>query len=238
MSQSTVTAAVAETADPDLAESAQRLIRGRRSVRAFRPDPVPPAVLDAVFDLARRSPSASNTQPWTVDVVSGDLRDRLSQALIDEHTAGGSTPDFPWVMGDETIQGRRFEIGKMLYSLLGIERDDEGRRHEQYLENLRFFHAPHVALVYVPDGAGERMCTDVGMYTQTLVLAMQGYGIGSCIQGYVGNHAQAVRTTLGTPDDGRRLLYGISFGYQDDEAVINTIVSPRAAVADTVRFLN
>lgn len=37
-------------------------VRRRRMVRAFRPEPVDPAVLDRVVDGARRAPSAGNTQ--------------------------------------------------------------------------------------------------------------------------------------------------------------------------------
>jgi nitroreductase len=221
----------------DTATAAESLIRARRSIRAFRPEPVDQKVLDAVFDLARRAPSSSNTQPWTVDVVSGALRDQLSKALIEEDDAGVNSSDFLWVKGDETIQARRFEIGALMYQTLGIERDDKEARREQYLDNLRFFGAPHVALVWVPSDARERVCADAGMYTQTLVLAMRGYGLGSCIQGFIGNHAKAVRETLGSPDEPRKLLYGISFGYPEPDAVINSFVSPRASLEDTVRFL-
>jgi nitroreductase len=45
------------------------LLRGLRSVRAFRPDPVPQTVLDDILDVARWSGSAKNLQPWAFVVV-------------------------------------------------------------------------------------------------------------------------------------------------------------------------
>ncbi|MER7369794.1 nitroreductase family protein, partial [Nonomuraea wenchangensis] len=68
-----------------LPEYAERLIRDRRSVRAFRPEPVPDDVLRAVFSLAGAAPSNTNTQPWSIEVVSGAARDALSEALLAAH---------------------------------------------------------------------------------------------------------------------------------------------------------
>jgi nitroreductase len=47
-------------------------IRSRRMARAFDPHPVPPDVVDGLIDLARRAPSAGNTQPWAFVVLEGD----------------------------------------------------------------------------------------------------------------------------------------------------------------------
>ena len=55
--------------------SVTEALRGRCSVRAFLPDPVPDEVIREVFDVARLAPSNSNTRPWHVSVVSGAARD-------------------------------------------------------------------------------------------------------------------------------------------------------------------
>jgi len=49
-------------------------IRARRSVRSFRDDPVPDAVLDKVLEAGRVAPSASNRQPWHFIVVKDPAR--------------------------------------------------------------------------------------------------------------------------------------------------------------------
>lgn len=229
---------VAAPGTTDLVAATEQLIRSRHSVRAFRPEPVPEEILLGALDLARTAPSASNTQPWTVDVVSGDLRDTLSAALVEAARAGRENPDVPWPAGDETIRARRVEIGALLYSTLGIAREDKAARFENYLDNLRFFGAPHMVLVYVPADGEARMCTDVGFYTQTLLLALQAHGVGSCVQGFIGSYGAVVREVLGTPDDDRKLLFGISIGYPDEDALVNTVRSPRAPLSQTVRMLS
>src|SRR5438132_937245 len=68
-------------------------VRERRSVRGFLAREVPEALLHEVFDLAQRTPSNCNVQPWVPHVVSGDalkrLRDELVQAGLDQRLLFG-----------------------------------------------------------------------------------------------------------------------------------------------------
>ncbi|HOU91184.1 MAG TPA: nitroreductase family protein, partial [Polyangiaceae bacterium] len=45
------------------------LARQRRSVRGYRPDPVPPTVLEPVLEAARLAPTACNRQPFRLFVL-------------------------------------------------------------------------------------------------------------------------------------------------------------------------
>ena len=53
------------------------VLLGRRSIRGYKPDPVPKALIKEILALAMRSPSSMNTQPWNFTVVSGDVLDRI-----------------------------------------------------------------------------------------------------------------------------------------------------------------
>jgi len=48
-------------------------IRARKSIRGYKPDPVPKEVLSQILDVARHAPSAMNTQPWEITVITGDV---------------------------------------------------------------------------------------------------------------------------------------------------------------------
>ncbi len=64
-------------------------IKSRRSVRAFKPDPIPEADLNAVMDAARLAPSASNRQPWKFVVVTDpDKRAALAKASRNQGFVG------------------------------------------------------------------------------------------------------------------------------------------------------
>ena len=129
---------------------AEQLIRGRRATRAFRPDPVPDATLRDVFTLAGAAPSNSNTQPWHVEVVSGATRDRLADALAAAHDRGETSPDFPVAERPhrDVHQRRRSEAGELMYGAVGIRREDRAGRAAYNARSLRFYGAPHVALLF------------------------------------------------------------------------------------------
>ncbi|HEX5807828.1 MAG TPA: nitroreductase family protein [Anaerolineales bacterium] len=57
-------------------------LRTRRSVRRFKPDPVPVSVIESILRTATYAPSAHNRQPWRfVVVVDGSVKARLADAM-------------------------------------------------------------------------------------------------------------------------------------------------------------
>jgi len=64
-------------------ESLLTLLRGRRSVRRYRPDPVPDEMVEQLLEAGRWAPSASNRQPWAFIVV----RDETVRREVARHAA-------------------------------------------------------------------------------------------------------------------------------------------------------
>jgi nitroreductase len=52
-------------------------IKGRRSIRRFKSDPVPREVLEKILRMALWAPSGMNLQNWYFLVVTGDRKERL-----------------------------------------------------------------------------------------------------------------------------------------------------------------
>jgi nitroreductase len=75
----------------------------------------------------------------------------------------------------------------------------------------------------------------VGLFSQSLILAAHSFGIGSCLQASITNYPDAIRDFLGLPPT-RKLIIGISLGYPDPEAVINTYRSTRITLDDFVQW--
>ena len=63
-------------------------IHSRRSVRAFKPDPVPREVLQSIMEAALQAPSWENTQPWEFAVLGGDVMKNVKEALAAMGQAG------------------------------------------------------------------------------------------------------------------------------------------------------
>jgi nitroreductase len=58
-------------------------IRGRRTLKAFRPEPVPAAVVDELLDLAVYAPNHHGTEPWRFTVIGPPTIARLAAATGD-----------------------------------------------------------------------------------------------------------------------------------------------------------
>jgi len=89
--------------------------------------------------------------------------------------------------------------------------------------------------VFMAEGFAAREAVDVGMWAQTLMLALTARGIASCAQGALSLYPEIVRECLGVAAD-RKLLFGISFGYEDVAVAANATRVERAALEDAVTF--
>jgi len=212
-------------------------IRRRRSVRGFLPDEVPEATLKEVFALAQLSPSNCNVQPWIPHVVSGPALRRLRDALVEAGMRDEPiNADFA---ADRKFLGvhreRQVDAAQQLYGAMGVERRDMVGRKMAYIRNHACFDAPHAVFVFMPSYFSVREATDIGMYAQTLMLALTARGAASCAQGALSLYPDIVRQHLGVPED-QKLLFGVSFGYEDPDVKANTARVGRASLDDAVHF--
>ena len=169
------------------------------------------------FELAQWAPSNCNVQPWTPHVVSGEALAKLRAALVDAGMR--DEPIKPDFVADRKFTGvhreRQVDAAQQLYGAMGVERRDLVGRKMAYVRNHACFDAPHAVFIFMDESFGEREATDIGMYAQTLMLALTARGVASCAQGALSLFPDIVRAHLGVPPS-QKLLFGVSFGYEDD----------------------
>lgn len=71
------------------------VIAARRSIRKFKPDPIPEALLTQVLTAATQAPSGKNRQPWRFVIVKEDQRSemiRIMSEAINRAVAKGEDP--------------------------------------------------------------------------------------------------------------------------------------------------
>ncbi|MFT6311030.1 MAG: nitroreductase [Porticoccus sp.] len=217
----------------------EEALLSRRSIRDFKSEPIAKNVLEAVFDLAQWAPSNCNSQPWEVCVASGESCERLRTKITEAAFKGEiGDMDIPY---DGVYEGvykdRQYGSANAVYSALGIERSDKARRGEFFMRNFCFFDAPHVAFFFINKKFGIREGADLGMYAQSVMLAMQANGIASCPQTSLGFFAGIVKEEFTVSDD-LNLMFGLSFGYAADDSPINAIKIDRAPLSETTTFLD
>jgi len=213
-------------------------VRVRYATRGFLPKPVPENIICEVLEDAQLTPSNCNTQPWNVHIVSGAKRDEMSEALHRAFNANQFSPDFSFSEADYfgVYTTREKQNGKAYFESLGIQRDDIAGRHDAAGRNLSFFDSPQVAFLFLPTfGDNIRVAADIGMYGQTFLLSLAARGLAGIPQTMLGFFANTVREVLGVSQEWK-LLFGISFGYEDTQSPANSYRNGRVPVSDSVTF--
>jgi nitroreductase len=223
------------------AEAVEAAITTRRAVRAFLPDPVDPALLRRLLELAAQAPSGTNMQPWKVRVIGPENRARLEPALI----AALDSPDLPAEEEyryypkafREPYLARRRKVGWDLYGLLGVTKGDVEGMKRQTAANLRFFDAPVALMVTIDRDLEIGSWLDLGMFVQTLLIAAQGHGLDSCPQAIFARFHPVVRRELAIPQE-EVIVCGIALGKADPTAPANRLVPEREPVEAFTQWLD
>jgi nitroreductase len=214
-------------------------IQTRKSIRAFKPDPVSRETIDQILEVAQRAPSGTNTQPWHTYVCTGAVQQAISEDVLEQARIGQgkSYADFGYYPAKWTDvhNARRRSLGWALFGLLGIQKGDREASANQSLRNFKFFDAPVGLFITTEKYLGQGSWADVGMYIQSIMLAAKGFGLETCPQAAWVPYQETIFRHLGVPDD-QLLVTGISLGVPSEHAIENTLVSEREDIANVVRY--
>lgn len=170
----------------------EQLVKGRRSVRNYRPDPPDPEVIDQLLDMVRYAPTGTNSQSvfWKVILDEQEIQ-FLSLAVVE------------WM---RTLKGDE------VYGLKGMLKAWEMGR-DPILRK-----APALIVAYGADDDPMVQASSIIALT-TLELAALSFGLGACWAGFLHHAARnsyEVATALGLPP-GHRMCGGLMIGYPEFE---------------------
>jgi nitroreductase len=216
----------------------QDVVRARRSVRAFRSDPVPPEVIRDLLQTACLAPSGTNIQPWKVHVVTGEMRRRLEEEVLVHRETRPSDDTAEFARSSkrkEPYISRMRALGKDMYGRIGIPRGDEAASWHQWGRNYSFFDAP-VGLIFTIDKELDSMSfLDIGMFMQTFMLAAKDRGLDTCAQGAWNLFWTATRRILSISED-EYIIAGMALGYADADHPVNGVIAPREPLDHIATF--
>ena len=220
----------------------ETIVFERRSIRGYRNQPVPRAVLEEIITIAQRAPSSMNTQPWHFHVLTGAPLERIREGNTAKMMAGSAIDrEITLNHGYEGAhRDRQVEIAVQLFEAMGIARDDKARRQDWVMRGFRQFDAP-VSVVITIDRelANDTIAHfDCGAVTYGLVLAAWSKGLGTVINGQGIMQSSVVRENADIPAD-QVIMTCVAMGYPDEDFVANHVQSRRAdtgAVASFVGF--
>ena len=209
----------------------------RRSIRAFRPDPLPRETLDGIFAAAQSAPSWCNVQPWRVVVTEPPLTGSLAAELQTAARSGFPHAEVPFPLDyPSPYKEQRQACGVALYQAMGIGREDKAKRYDAWLRNYALFDAPHVAIVACDRRLGPYAYVDVGVWLGYVLTAAAARGVDTCPMASVAAYPAALRARLPIAETDV-ILFGIVFGHADEEAPANRCRTTREPAAANVKVV-
>ena len=221
--------------------SVDDIIRERRSIRAFRGDPVDKALVLSILDVAARAPSGTNMQPWRAYVLEGRIKDTLSERLLsahETHSSGFSQAEYQYYPDPffEPYLARRRKVGFDLYGALGIAKGERDKMSRQHGRNFLFFGAPVGLIFTIHRDLKIGSWLDYGMFLENIMIAARGHGLETCVQAAFAPFHGIIRDVLPISDE-EVVVCGMSLGYADLEAPENRFPVERMSAAEFSTFL-
>jgi nitroreductase len=215
-------------------------VKKRKSIRGYKPDPVPRQVLEHILQLASRAPSAMNTQPWEFTVLTGDVLENVRQGNVDLLNSGVPPNPEHVVTGwpkDSIYRQRQVTLAQQLFELMNIRREDKEKRARWRERGFRYFDAPAAIILSVDRRLAESgPLLDVGAVMQTICLAALHFGLGTCIEDQGTMYPQMLREYAHIPES-KRIIAAVAIGYPDWDFPANKVESEREPIKNSTTWL-
>lgn len=202
-------------------------IRQRKSIRAFKPDPVPLDMLKKIIEPALRAPSWANTQPWEFAIATGKPLAEIQNGFIER---GEQEP--------ASEIARPYEFPEPYLSRIRAlaPRGAEPTREDMELrrvQNFRNYGAPAVIYLligriffYQEKGINAWSLYDCGSVVQNIMLLATSYGLGTVAQAQSVVYPDIIRKVLKIPES-KLIALGIAIGYPDWDDPVNQVQRQR-----------
>ncbi len=212
----------------------------RKSIRGYKPDPVPKEVLEQILELASHAPSAMNTQPWEFTVLAGAVLENVRQGNVDLLNSGvPPSPDHvvtSWPK-ESIYRQRQVDLAKQLFQLMDIPREDKEKRAKWMERGFRYFDAPAAIILSTDRCLSESgPLLDIGAVIQTICLGALHFGLGSCIEDQGTMYPQVLRKHAHIPES-KRIIAAIAIGYPDWDFPANKVESEREPIKNVATWL-
>jgi nitroreductase len=212
-----------------------KVIQERKSLRAFKPDPIPRDRIEEILKLTIYAPSATNLQPWEFIIVTGEEKERLSRRLIKAYRerqiscGPGTVKPLPKTFGKRGA--KTLEAMKPFFEEMKVHSNqfiNEGSCH--------FYGAPVATIICLDDSFSEARLVDIGVVLGYFVLTAHEFGLGTCPIGLITAYGDEIKELLNIPEN-KNVVIGLALGYPDWDSPINRFKSSREDLEKMVRWI-
>jgi len=205
----------------------------RKSIRGYKPDPVPKGVLEQIMEVASRAPSAMNTQPWELTVLTGEVLENVRRSNVELLNSGVPPNPEHVVVGwpkESIYRQRQVNLAKQLFQLMEISREDKEKRAKWMERGFRYFDSPVAIIISLDRCLSESgPLLDIGALMQSICLTAMHFGLGTCIEDQGVAYPEVLRKYGHIPDS-KRIIAALAIGYPDWDFPANKVESEREPI--------
>jgi nitroreductase len=210
-----------------------KAIKERKSIRAFKKDPVPLDIIEQIITLSLNAPSAINLQPWEFYVVYGEEKNGLSQVLLKSYgekkisCGPGTDKPLPAIYSQRGVQAA--ESMRPFLDELGIP-------FNQFINegSCNFYGSPVAIIICIDNCFPKIRFLDIGIVLSYLLLAAYDYNLMTCPVGLISAYEDEIKDFLNIPEN-KSVAIGVALGYADLENPVTQYKSGRDSVD---KFIN
>ena len=222
------------------ASTVSEAIDTRLTCRAFTSELPNKNIITSIIERAKRAPSGGNLQPWRMWVVSGqpleEFKKDIAEKIKDNPMGEGTEYNIYPPNLKEPYESRRREVGRSMYKVLNIPKEDKAGRMKQFMRNFEFFGAPIALFFAIDREMQEGQWSDLGMFIQSIMLLAREEGLHTAPQEAWAIWYKSVNKFLDIPEE-LMLFCGMGIGFADENDTINTFRSKREDIDDFADFI-
>jgi len=219
-------------------------IKERKSIRAFKSDPIKQELLQKIIEQAQRAPSWANTQPWEFAIATGEKLKAIQDAFVKRGAQG--------MQNAQAEVARPYDFPEPYISRIKAMQAKEGRGRAKemgppdfeamFAMNARHYGAPcciyllvNKNFVYQEKGVNVWSLYDSGSAVQNIMLLAVNYGLGTIAQAMAVTYPDIIRKELEISED-KLIALGIAIGYPDWDNPINKDMRDRVPLDEIAKF--
>jgi len=211
-------------------------IRERKSVRAFKPNPVSLDMLRQIVEQALRAPSWANTQPWEFAIVTGKPLEEIQKGFL---ARGEQEPRSEVARPYEFPEPYLSRIQALAPKNWTPTKENMDFRR---IQNFRNYGAPAViyllvdrTMFYQSKGINVWSLYDCGSVVQNIMLLATNYGLGTVAQAQSVIYPDIIRKVVEIPES-KLIALGIAIGYPDLDIPVTQSRTQREPLDDVAKW--
>jgi nitroreductase len=200
-----------------------KAILNRRSIRGFKPEPVPRKVLEELLGTCRWAPSAQNTQTCEMAVLGGKVMAELKSRI--EEKVKANVKAYADIASKELYDPYLQRANEQrdsvdIHQFPPGTKDLDAKRRAYLLKGARLFDAPNAIIIYTDRALDNKTLINAGVMVQTIALGAVAHGLGTCIMLRAVHYPDILRELFGIPES-KLIIIALAIGYPDPDFPVN-----------------